>query len=563
MADPDALRRLAEESLGASAESDSTLDGLLHELRVHQVELEIQNEELRRSQAAQERSERRWYELFEASPIPTLALGADGVVQEANAAAVAMFGGRERLIGAGASRLAADSADVLTLGDATRVALRLRSREQRTLRLRSLAGHTSFLAEITLGPVDTPTGPMALLVVRDLSERERSDEERRRLAARIERLQRLDALGRMAGAVAHEINNVLAVVMTAGAEAAERAVGTAIESDLVDVLSAARRGRDLTQKLLGFARVTPAQQQVFDLVGVAEESADFVRRLARGVVQVRVLSPPDPIAVRGDPGQVHRAILNLGLNALDALGEGGGAIDIRVRVLELKPEAAAQHPDVRPGRFACVEVQDDGPGFEPMALEHAFEPFFTTKPPGQGTGLGLAMAWGVARDHHGFATVSSRAGDGAMVSLHFPLSDAAPEAAPVVARRVPSGGGGTALVVDDEPALRRALERMLMRAGWQVIACSSGHEAIEQFKANAADVVLLDLLMPGLSGVQAFERLREIDPAVPIVLMSGYSHERVPADVLAAAGVTFVGKPFEPEELEAAVRRVAQGAPRA
>jgi len=419
-------------------------------------------------------------------------------------------------------------------------------------------GGTAVAVEAAAAVVDTAESSMVLLSLRDLREQLRADEERQRLDAEVSRLQRLQALGRMAGAVAHEMNNVLAVVMSVSSLAKDEWSTHPAGGDFGLILEAAQRGRDLAQRLLGFVRAAPAKRGLQEPDRLLHEVAGLVRKLSNGLVLVVEDLDARDARVLGDDAQLHQALLNLGVNAVDAMGARGGRMVFRSMAVDL---AAHELPaGAAPGRFVRVEVEDSGPGFTPEAREHAFEPFFTTKP-GKGTGLGLAAVWRTALDHAGFVRVDASERPGARVILHLPVSSAAE--APAEARDpepAPTPASALALVVDDEPSLRASCRRLLERLGFRVLLAGSGGEAVEVVSARASElaVVLLDLSMPEMGGLDVAERLRVIDPGLPIVLMSGYSEERVPPEFLAQAASDFLAKPFSLDQFAETVRRTAR-----
>jgi CheY-like chemotaxis protein len=384
-----------------------------------------------------------------------------------------------------------------------------------------------------------------------------------RLTAQVERLQRLDALGRMAGAVAHEVNNMLTVVLTTAEAGCERWFGAEAGEYFDEIGGAARRGRELTRRLLGFSRATPSRLEHLAVEPLLSEVAQFLQRLGRGLVDVRLDVAPETPAVMGDPALLHQALLNLGLNALDALGDAGGRILIRAAADPDARQRLAAHgpPDAD---FVRLTVEDDGPGFSAEAMEHLFEPFYTSKPSGKGTGLGLAMVYGVARDHHGAAFVENGPRGGAIAGLWLPV---APE--PVTEELLtPAPARGTVaaenelglrgvLVIDDERTVGRALQRVLrMRLRTEVFVAGGGAEGLALLAAerHRIDAVLLDLYMPGMSGLQTLETLRAEAPHLPVILLSGFSQERVPAEVLESPATAFLSKPPEPAAVEALLR---------
>jgi PAS domain S-box-containing protein len=691
--DLEKLRRRAEQLLGGTValqpEDQGDVRSLVHELQVHQAELELQNEELFRTQRELETSRTRYRDLFEGAPVCYLILERDGLVREANSAAETLLAlPRGRIVGQAAVRLAVPDDQVrlhelleqawstrgrlaaefqfqrkgggpfagrvecrpISQGDQElllctvvdvsplRAALDdLRRGEERYRRLfessrdgllvldartrrvtaangaacrlcgeaaeavlgheveelflpqfreqalqivragRRAAGRPAAMRLALRGPggtavaveaaatvVDTTESSMVLLSLRDLREQMRADEERQRLDAEVARLQRLQALGRMAGAVAHEMNNVLAVVMSVSSLAKDEWSTHPAGGDFGLILEAAQRGRDLAQRLLGFVRATPAKRGPQEPDRLLHEVAGLVRKLSNGLVLVVEDLDARDARVLGDGTQLHQALLNLGINSVDALGARGGRMVFRSRDVEL---AAHDLPaGATPGRYVRIEVEDSGPGFSPEAREHAFEPFFTTKP-GKGTGLGLAAVWRTAQDHAGFVRVDASERTGARVVLHLPV--AAPAEAPAEVRApepasAPAPATALALVVDDEPSLRASCRRLLERLGFGVLLAGSGGEAVDVVSARAAElsVVLLDLSMPEMSGLDAAERLRAIDPGLPIVLMSGYSEERVPPEFLAQPASDFLPKPFSLDQFAETVRRTARPVPR-
>jgi len=400
----------------------------------------------------------------------------------------------------------------------------------------------------------------AVLRIRDLRDQVKAEEERQRLDAEMARLERLQALGRMADAVAHEMNNVLAVVMSVSSLARQEWIGNPAAADYGVILDAAQRGRDLAQQLLGFVRTGPARLGPVDPDKLLHEVAALVRKASSGLVLVVEDRDARGERLLGDEAQLQQALLALGLNAVDALGARGGRVSMRSRIVTLGAGDFPVRSGAATGPYVRFEVEDSGPGFSPEALAHAFEPFFTTKG-GKGTGLGLATVWRAAHDHCGFAAVEPPAGPGARVVLQLPLAAANrlrdEEAA---ARRAPAARPGLAVVVDDEPSLRLSGLRILERLGYTVLATDRGAEALEMVgsRPGVFSVAVVDLVMPGMGGAELAALLRAIDPGLPIVVTSGYPEERIPADLLALPGVHFLPKPFSLDQFSAAVRRVAR-----
>jgi len=493
--------------------------------------------------------------VFEASPDALLFVDA-GCVTVANAAAARLLGGAP---GGQPAESLFEPGSHEPLRQLLRAARRAAGRPlSMRLAVPGPAGEP-VAVEVSATAIDGEEGA-AVLRVRDLREQVKAEEERQRLDAEMARLERLQALGRMADAVAHEMNNVLAVVMSVSSLARQEWIGNPAAADYGVILDAAQRGRDLAQQLLGFVRTGPAKRGPVDPDKLLHEVAALVRKASSGLVLVVEDRDAGGARLLGDEGQLQQALLALGLNAVDALGARGGRVVMRTRIVTLGADDFPVRSGAAPGDYARFEVEDSGPGFTPEALAHAFEPFFTTKG-GQGTGLGLAAVWRAAHDHGGFAVVDPPSGQGARVVLHLPLAraDRAREE-DEAARRSPTARPGLAVMVDDEPSLRLSGQRILERLGYTVLATDRGAEALEMVgsRPGVVSVAVVDLVMPGMGGAELATRLRAIDPGLPLVVTSGYPVERIPADLLALPGVHFLPKPFSLDQFSAAVRRAAR-----
>jgi len=317
----------------------------------------------------------------------------------------------------------------------------------------------------------------------------------------------------------------------------------------------AQRGSDLTRQLLSLARQGTCESvltRVGEVLGrvVKIITSTFDRR-----IQIQTRSEPGPLWVDANPAQFEQAILNLCINARDAMPDGG------VLALESSQVTLSASDSLRPGRcpagdYACVTVRDTGVGMSPQLLSRIFDPFFTTKEPGRGSGLGLSMVYGMASSAGGFVHVESEVGMGSAFSIHLPL-----KAPPLDQRRaarssVLETGSGTVLVVDDEPMVLAFVEEGLKRLGYQVLTAVDGGQACEVYSSHAQeiDTVLLDLVMPGITGLEACRRLRKINPKVKVILSSGYSSGEVVREASSAGASGFIGKPYSLEELSVALR---------
>ncbi|MCA9671983.1 MAG: response regulator [Myxococcales bacterium] len=376
--------------------------------------------------------------------------------------------------------------------------------------------------------------------------------------------QKLESVGRLAGGVAHDFNNMLGVVlanaqyMLARAQRGEPIEPEEIRACLDDQLEAANHATKLTRQLLHFARLGEGDQVLTDVSELVETVLSLCRRSFGPQITVERNKPDEPLVVNVDPSQLSAALMNLLVNAGDALAGGSGSIHVDVRALSHGSSTARQLPLLPFGRYVEIAVADTGSGMDDATRSRIFEPFFTTKE-GSGTGLGLASAYGVVRRHGGDIRVESELGEGTTFRVYLPRHDAPP---PQQGRRInptPSSGEwslleGAILVIDDERSVRTSISRLLALAGHSnVLLAADGLEGIEMYRANRAGIglVLLDMKMPGLDGAATFERLVEIDPDVVVLLISG-NLDDAPSKLRRAVRQT-LPKPFTLSELRTAI----------
>jgi len=426
------------------------------------------------------------------------------------------------------------------------------------------------LAPVDLGVehVELDAERLAVATMRDRSDLVRAEAERETLELHLRQAQKMEAVGTLAGGVAHDMNNVLgAIVGLASATLTDDGLGAATRTDLERLLRAAERGAELTRNLLGFARKGKFRREPVDVAALLTRVADLLRRTVSKQVTITVDAADGLPPVLGDQNQLSHATMNLCLNAIDAM-EGVGRLALTADLVSVTADEARQHPDLEAGSYVQVTVRDSGRGMDEQTRARAFEPFFTTKPPGRGTGLGLSMVYGTARGHGGAVLIDSAPGEGTAIRLHLPIPSGGddrilvPRPTPAAVRRVEPGAGHQlgVLVVDDEPDVRRSTERLLQTLGHRVIPAESGDQALQIYRSTESegiDVVLLDMIMPGLDGEQTFHRLREIDPSVRVIVCSGFSrNERVEAMCRdGAAG--FLEKPFARNDLRDALEQMA------
>jgi two-component system cell cycle sensor histidine kinase/response regulator CckA len=379
--------------------------------------------------------------------------------------------------------------------------------------------------------------------------------ERRNLEAQLRQSQKMEAIGVLAGGIAHDFNNLLTVIV-GNISLALLHLGAAHPAarGLQDAEKAAARAAGLVQQLLGFSRKSPGSPRALNLNACVRETAELLRSAVDPRIAIQIEEDPRLWLVQADPGQVHQVLINLCVNARDAM-ENGGRLTIATANRVVEAQYCRLHPEARPGEFVEVSVSDTGAGMDRAVLARIFEPFFTTKQVGKGTGLGLSMAYGIVRQHGGWITVASELGKGSTFSVFLPRAQTgAGDGAPQAAAPAPAGSE-TILLVEDDPMVRSVGRAILENSGYRVIEAGDGEQAVRIFEHSAVDLVLLDMTMPRKSGRDTLLEFRRIAPEVPVVMASGYASTA--ADELVRMGASaFVQKPYRPDELIRTLRKV-------
>jgi PAS domain S-box-containing protein len=383
--------------------------------------------------------------------------------------------------------------------------------------------------------------------------------DRKSLEEQVRQSLKLEAIGQLAGGIAHDFNNLLTVI-TGYAETLLAAVDPADANfaDIVEIRRAAERAAVLTQQLLAFSRKQVLRPTLVDANEIVRDISGMIARLIGGNIELTVHGGHAPMTVLADRGQMEQVLLNLAVNARDAM-PGGGRLEMSTRVADV-PESEALHLyPMRPGRYVLLSVRDTGVGMSPEVRARAFEPFFTTKPVGEGTGIGLSTVYGIVKQSGGFIFVDSEPGQGTRFDVYLPLATATADA------RARSAGDAsraarTILLVEDYRRVRELARKVLTRQGYRVLAAASGDEALEIVRAysGSVDVIVTDVVMPGLSGPELVARVQELRPGIPVLYISGDARGALSVQGLEDEGVAFLQKPFTPAALAQKVGELAR-----
>jgi len=527
------------------------------------------------------RAEARFRGLLEAAPDAIVGVAPDGQITLVNAQAERLFGyHRDELLGQPIEILVPDRARSVHPSRRTGYFTEPQPRPMGAgmqLAARRKDG-TEFPAEISLSPLDTEDGPMVSAAIRDVTDRLEAQAERERLktAAERERLeaqlhqsQRLESLGQLAGGIAHDFNNLLAVMLNyttfiaeeinAAAAAPDGGRWRQVGHDIVQVQRAGERATELTHQLLAFGRREVVRPQVLNLNTVVGEIEALLRRTLGEHIQLHAALTGNLWPVLADPGQLEQVLVNLAVNARDAMPDGGTLSIHTTNITIDDTTTTIRGPALPAGRHVKLRVADTGTGIPAEIVERVFEPFFTTKPKGEGTGLGLATVYGIITQAGGHAEITSAPGAGTAFTILLPATDQQPAAteqpAPTSAR---SHGGETILVVEDEEALREVTRRILARNGYHVLTAYNGPEALKtaEHATDPIHLLLTDVIMPHMLGKELATKIRDLDPGIRVLYMSGYAQPVLASQGTLDPGVILVEKPFSEPALLDRVRTV-------
>jgi nitrogen-specific signal transduction histidine kinase/ActR/RegA family two-component response regulator len=370
--------------------------------------------------------------------------------------------------------------------------------------------------------------------------------------------QKMEAIGTLAGGIAHDFNNLLTVILGfSELLLIDKQPDDPEHSDLGKIAQSARNGADLVKRLMTFSRQAEMRPRSVDLNYVVRQAEQLLRRTIPRMVDIRLDLAHEPVTIFADPGQMEQMVVNLAVNAKDAMPKGG-RLTIKTEAVSLDEEYCKKYADMAPGRCVLLTVSDTGQGMEKEVLERIFEPFFTTKRLGDGTGLGLAMVYGIVKGHGGHISGFTDPGRGTTFKIYLPLWETETETDSSRASELPTLGTETILLVDDEEFIRELGARILTRSGYTVLTARDGREALDIYhkEKDSISLVLLDLIMPRMGGRECLAGLLAIDPEVKVIIASGYSAEGIVKESAEAGTRGFVTKPFDQEKLLGTIRRV-------
>lgn len=383
--------------------------------------------------------------------------------------------------------------------------------------------------------------------------------EHKKTAVRMQQLEKFEAIGKLAGGIAHDFNNVIGAIM-GWAELGKEEVpeGSRAAKFFQNIRAQSERAAGLTRQLLAYARRQTLEPRVINLNQMIGETTALLQKAIGEQIEVKLVLAPDLQPTRADASQLEQVLMNLCFNARDAMPNGGQLL-IETHNVELDETYTQRHEYARPGKYVAMSVSDTGIGMDAATLNRIFEPFFTTKEIGKGTGLGLATAYGIVKQHEGLIEVYSEPGKGTMFHVYLPVSSgAAQEKTGGPADDSVRGGTETILVAEDHAGNLEMVDEMLRKLGYLVVLAKDGEEAVEKFRERREEIALalLDVVMPRMGGPEAYETIRAMNPELPVIFSSGYSEKSARLASLVEQGAALLQKPYAPKSLARKIREV-------
>lgn len=498
------------------------------------------------------KSEERYMDLFEHSPDMYHIVDRDGIIVSCNQTEANRLGYRkEELVGQSILKIYPPDRHP----EAERLLKNIfeRKQEMKGVEERVVTKAGEFIdVSVNTSLIFDESGMPVLMraVARDITEKKQLEEK-------IFHAQRIDSIGNLAGGVAHDFNNILTSILGSTAIMKRKLKRNDVWYRFVDIIeTAAKRGAGLTRQLLTFARKSNVQFKPLILNDIVRETLQLFERSIDKTITIEEQLASEVYIINGDDGQIQQAILNLLINARDAMEEGG-AIAVECKVVDFDKESQRNLGETKSGKYVSILIADTGTGMDRATQRRIFEPFFTTKDQGKGTGLGLSVVYGVVNSHNGFITIQSEPGEGSEFTLFFPLLTDLESIKRATKQPRLLRGDEKVLVVDDEEPVSEVISGMLKDLGYKVTVVNSGQRALSLYRRKRRfDIIVLDINMPEMSGKETFHKLKEMDPAVRVIISTGYGTKSMESLPLREAVDGFLEKPYQMEELSRTLRAV-------
>jgi len=535
----------------------------IYELQVHQIELEMQNEEMRRVQNELDRLRERYFDLFDLAPLGYCTLSKKGLILEANLATATLLNTtRSALVRQPFSRfIHRDDEDIYYLH--FKKILGTEDPQTCELRMKTPCGRPLW-GQLTATRAMEKTEPVCRLALHDITQRKEDEAERKHLQDQLLQAQKMESVGRLAGGVAHDFNNMLGIIIGHTELALDEIPPDhPVFENLDEIQKAAHRSADLTRQLLAFARKQTVIPLVLELNDLVKDMLRMLQRIIGEDIDLEWCPTSEPVWVKLDPSQMDQLLANLLVNARDAI-KGVGKISIRIDSFMGDHTWAAKHPGASPGDYVLLTVEDNGCGMNEKILNKVFEPFFTTKEVGKGTGLGLSTVYGIVKQNNGYIDVDSQPDRGTRFNIYLPLQSLplSPEKETAFLE-IKGTCHETILVVEDEPVILKLTTRILQKQGYTILGAATVKLAMELAEKYGENIHLLisDVIMPEMNGRDLAKKITAKHPHLKCLFMSGYT-----ADIIAANGVLgerthFIQKPFSMKELTDKVRELLTAQP--
>ena len=578
------LRRQAEEHLRTGSKkipalmaSHDEMQRIIHELAVHQIELEMQQEELLQSREELEEWLERFTELYDFAPLGYFTLAWDGTILQVNLTGTKLLGvERSLLVGDRFGRFVAAEElpvfntlleRVFSSSDSSSCEVMLQDVEtsqppaDHSLSMHRVALHNRT---VHIDAVVSHDGQECRAAVSDISIQKQVEKENAALQSSLVQIRKMESIGRLAGGVAHDFNNMLQVMLgNIDLLIAGKGVSSSVREKLVDLRMFVLKSARLPHQLLVFARKQTIESGVLDFNATVSEMLNMLRRLIGEEIDLVFTPGNDLWPVKMDPSQIDQIMVNLALNARDAI-EGSGTLAVKTSNVVVDASYSRSHPEFIPGDYVQLVVHDNGRGIEKEIINSIFEPFFTTKPMAEGRGFGLAIVYGIVRQNNGFIEVFSRDGEGTTFEIYLPrCNDEARGSQPETAMADAPGGDETIMLVEDNNAVRETTAGFLKSFGYHVLEAGSPAEALALFADYGGTIQLLvtDMIMPGMNGWALSLELARSRPELKRLFISGYTDDVFEHNGKRDEGVLFLGKPFSRFDLACKVREVLDMVP--